>query len=56
MIQHMYEGIELDLKYMERTIPYVYRLWGKPIHLQTIVEGKTILFSYDGKKLHRRFL
>lgn len=56
MIRHEYEGTELDLKYMERTLPNVFRLWGKSVHLHTIVEGKPILFSYDGKKLHRRFM
>lgn len=56
VIKHMYEGIELDLKYMERTLPYVYQLWGRAVHLETIVEDKKVMFSYDGKKLHRRFV
>ncbi|WP_422657922.1 SpoVR family protein [Paenibacillus sp. EC2-1] len=56
MIKHQYEGMELDLKYMERTLPYVYHLWGKPVHLHSVVENKPIMFSYDGKKLHRRFI
>lgn len=56
MIKHKYEGMELDLKYMERTLPYVYHLWGKPVHLHSVVENKPIMFSYDGKKLHRRFI
>ncbi|CAM3684546.1 SpoVR family protein [Marinicrinis lubricantis] len=53
---HSFEGIELDLKYIEKTLPYVYRLWGKPIHLETTVEQKPVLFSYDGKKCHRKFM
>ena len=56
LIKHQYEGVELDLKYMERTLPYVCRLWGKQVHLHTIIEGKPIMFSYDGKKMHRRFI
>ncbi|WP_054956973.1 SpoVR family protein [Paenibacillus dakarensis] len=56
LINHQYEGIELDLKYLERTLPYVYQLWGKPVHLNSIIEGKPILFTYDGKKIHRRFM
>jgi stage V sporulation protein R len=55
-LQHMYEGMELDLKYVERTMPYIYRLWGKTVHLETIVEEKPVLFSFDGKKHHRKFL
>lgn len=55
-LKHMYEGIELDLKYVERTMPYIYQLWGRPVHLESVVETKPVLFSYDGKKHHRKFL
>lgn len=55
-LRHMYEGMELDLKYVERTIPYIYQLWGKIVHLETTVEDKPVLFTYDGKKHHRKFL
>ncbi|MBD0382625.1 SpoVR family protein [Paenibacillus sedimenti] len=55
-LRHEFEGVELDLKYVEKTLPYIYRLWGKPIHMHTAVEDKPVLFSFDGKKHHRRFL
>lgn len=55
-IQHQYEGDELDLKYVERTIPHVVSLWGKTVHLQTVVEGKKILFTCNGVKTTRKFL
>lgn len=53
---HEYEGTELDLKYVERTLPYVVQLWGKSVHLETIVEDKKIVFSCDGKKTSRKFV
>lgn len=56
LLKHYYEGTELDLKYLERTLPYVYQLWGKPVHLETVIDQKTALFSYDGQRVHRRFL
>lgn len=55
-LKHMYEGVELDLKYVERTLPHVYHLWGKSIHLETVVEDKPVLFTFDGKKNNRKFL
>lgn len=55
-LQHKFEGVELDLKYVERTLPYVYQLWGKTVYLETVVEDKTLLFMYDGKKISRKFL
>jgi len=55
-LKHNYEGIELDLKYIEKTLPYVQKLWGRPVHLETTIEEKQVVFKYDGKKHHRRFL
>ncbi|WP_025700755.1 SpoVR family protein, partial [Paenibacillus forsythiae] len=55
-IVHRYEGIELDLKYLERTLPYIYSLWGKTVHLETVIEDKKACFSYDGKKVLRKFV
>lgn len=53
-IIHRYEGIELDLKYVERTLPHLVQLWGKPVHLETVLDNKNILFSCDGKKTTRK--
>lgn len=55
-LTHQYEGTELDLKYVERTLPYVVQLWGKNVHLETFVEDKKIVFSCDGKKTSRKFV
>ncbi|MEC0208470.1 SpoVR family protein [Paenibacillus ehimensis] len=55
-LKHMYEGIELDLKYVERTLPYIHRLWGKTVYLESVIETKPVLFAYDGKKHNRKFL
>ncbi|MFC5652356.1 SpoVR family protein [Paenibacillus solisilvae] len=55
-LSHQYEGIELDLKYVERTLPHVVALWGKSVHLETVVEDKRIVFSCDGKKTSRKFI
>ncbi|MUT64388.1 SpoVR family protein [Paenibacillus sp. NEAU-GSW1] len=55
-LKHNYEGTELDLKYVERTLPYVVQLWGKSVHLETVVEDKKIVFSCDGKKTSRKFV
>lgn len=53
---HQFEGMELDVKYLEKTLPYVYKLWGKSVHIETRIEDRRVLFTYDGKKCHRRFL
>ncbi|HFK1453450.1 stage V sporulation protein SpoVR [Bacillus pacificus] len=55
-IKHSYEGIELDLKYLEKVLPYLYQLWGRTVHMESIVESKGVVFSYDGKMVHRKYV
>ncbi|MBY0095217.1 SpoVR family protein [Mesobacillus maritimus] len=55
-IKHSYEGIELDIKYLEKVLPYMHQLWGRKTHIETIVEDRTMLFTYDGKGIHRKYL
>lgn len=55
-IQHGFEGIELDIKYLEKVLPYIHQLWGRKCHIETIIEGKTMLYTYDGKGIHRKYI
>lgn len=55
-LKHSYEELELDLKYLQRVLPYVYQLWGRPVNFETIVEGKPVLFKYDGERTSRNYL
>ncbi|MBO0996628.1 SpoVR family protein [Bacillus sp. SD075] len=55
-LKHWYEGIELDLKYLEKVMPYIHQLWGRSVHMESVMEGKEVLFSYDGKGIHRKYL
>ena len=49
-ISHLFEGQELDMVYAEKTLQHVHTLWGRPVHLETVYEGKKILLSYDGER------
>lgn len=53
---HSYEGTELDIPYLQNVLPYIYELWGRPVHLETYVEEKKTLFSYNGEKHLQRKL
>ncbi|AOV06810.1 SpoVR family protein [Sporosarcina ureilytica] len=53
---HKYEGTELDVPYLENVLPYIYRLWGRIVHMETIVKGREIVYSYDGKKVSRHYV
>ncbi|MCP1146017.1 SpoVR family protein [Lysinibacillus endophyticus] len=55
-LKHGYEGMELDPHYLEHVLPYIYQLWGRPVHLETFVENKPVLYTYDGKRNYRKAL
>ncbi|ARU59749.1 stage V sporulation protein R [Tumebacillus avium] len=54
-IKHNFDGTELDVKYLEKTLPHVHNLWGRTVHLETVLDGRGVVFTHDGKKNHRRF-
>lgn len=55
-LKHSYEGIELEVKDVERTLPSVYHLWRKPVYLETVIDQKQVWFAFDGTKHLRKFL
>lgn len=55
-LKHAFEGIELDLTYLEKVLPYIYQLWGRIVHIETVVEKKKMLFTYNGKSVQRKYL
>jgi stage V sporulation protein R len=55
-LKHWYEDIELDLKYLEKVLPYIYQLWGRPVHMESVIEGREMLFTYDGRSVQRKYL
>jgi stage V sporulation protein R len=49
-LEHVHDGRDLDLEYAERTLGYVYRLWGRPVLLHTIREGVEHRLAFDGQE------
>jgi stage V sporulation protein R len=49
-LRHRYEGAELDLKYARKVLEYVHKLWGRPVHLETVVEDESTTMHYDGEE------
>ncbi|MDC3413586.1 SpoVR family protein [Aquibacillus sp. 3ASR75-11] len=55
-LKHEYEGVELDLNYLEKTLPYIHQLWGRTVHMETVVEDKNVMFTYEGTKVQKKYL
>jgi hypothetical protein len=46
-LRHEHDGRDLDLKHAEKTLAYLHQLWGRRTHLETRIEGKPTLLTYD---------
>ena len=55
-IKHLFEGQEMDLSYAEKTLHYVFQIWGRPVHLETLFDEKKVLLSFDGTRNMRQVL
>ncbi|WP_100488965.1 SpoVR family protein [Sporolactobacillus pectinivorans] len=56
LLKHRYEGIELDVRDMEGVLTYLVQLWGRPVHLQTIIDEHPTLFSCENGEVRRKRL
>lgn len=48
-LRHCYDGREMDQKYAFRTLRYIYQLWGRPVHVETVVDDEPTIWTYDGE-------
>jgi stage V sporulation protein R len=54
---HRYEGVDLDIPYAQETLQNLYRVWGRPVHIQTRLEDKVdMLYSCGPDGVERRKL
>lgn len=53
-LKHSHDGRDLDVYYLEKTLPYVYRLWGRVVHLESVVDKKKMLYSFNGEKITKK--
>jgi len=45
---HEFNGVELQTAYARDTLVNLQRLWGRPVHIETVLEGHKTILSYDG--------
>jgi stage V sporulation protein R len=48
-LRHYHDGRDLHLESAEKTLGYVYRLWGRDVALETLVNGKRTLLSVSSR-------
>ena len=48
-LHHRHEGIDLKIDWARETLRNIEKMWQRPVHLETSVEGKGKVLSFDGK-------
>lgn len=51
ILEHVYDGRSLDLKYAEETLKYVVDLWGDKVELKTVIANKTKTLRCNTEKV-----
>lgn len=47
-LKHVHEGVDLDIPYARETLINLYRIWKRPVHLETVLQNRRRLLTYDG--------
>ena len=47
LLRHYHDGRDLELANGEKTLEHAFRLWGRPVLLETVIDGKALTLSYD---------
>lgn len=55
LLQHEFDGADLDLNYANLTLRYIYELWGRPVTLKTTHDSKPLTFMYNGTDVIKSF-
>lgn len=48
LLRHTHDGIDLKLDFSVETLKNLYKIWTRPVHIETIIEGVKKRLSFDG--------
>lgn len=49
-LEHDFNGAELKISFAHDTMINLYRLWKRPVHIETVLEDTVSILSYDGRE------
>ena len=47
-LEHEFNGVELKISWARDTLVNLYRLWTRPVHIETVIDDVKTTLSYDG--------
>jgi len=57
LLVHQHEGLDIQMDWAGVTLGNLAKLWKRPVHLETLLDGKPITLTHDGtevKRVHRK--
>jgi stage V sporulation protein R len=55
-LKHRFDGMEIRQDYAKETMNNIYRIWTRPVHLETVIDEKTTLMTFDGESHRERVI
>jgi stage V sporulation protein R len=52
-LAHEHDGLDIQMEWASQTLGNLARLWGRPVHLDTLLEGRPITLTHDGSEVRR---
>ena len=53
-LEHRYNGVELKIAYAYDTLAALHSLWKRPVHIQTVINDKATVLSFDGSETNMK--
>lgn len=53
-LKHRFDGVELRQDYAKATLENLFRVWSRPVHIQTMVGEQTTILTFDGSNHRER--
>ena len=50
LLRHRWDGLDLKVDWSRETMEALHRIWKRPVHLATQVEGRGRVLSWDGDR------
>lgn len=53
-LRHRHEGVDLRIDYARDTLRNLHKIWTRPVHLETVIDDKKRLLTFDGRDYSER--
>lgn len=56
LLAHMYEGVEMQPDYMHATMQNLFKVWGRPVNVATVLDDERTIVHFDGQEFKKQLL